>query len=73
MAVAPSLFNKEHASVALHSAITYLYSDKHQLGMKTLHPEDCHYREYYDNTYNGEDIEMCGGWSYHNVRLLNGV
>ena len=73
MAIAPSLFNKEHASIALHSAITHLFSDKHQLGIKTLHPEDFHYRGYYDNTYGGEDLDMCGGWSYHNVEMKKGV
>lgn len=70
MAIAPSLFIKEHASAALDTALNHLYSGKNQLGLKTLSPQDSHYRCYYDNTcgYDG-DIEVCGGWSYHNVSI----
>ena len=70
MAIAPSLFQPAHAVKALQFGIRDLYSDPHQLGVKTLSPSDPHYRCFYDNSMSFQgDLEVCGGWSYHNVRI----
>ena len=71
MAIAPFLFDSFHASKALQIGLTELFGEDNQIGIKTLSTHDCHYRDFYDNSYcfneqNG-DVESCGGWSYHNV------
>lgn len=70
MSIAPSLFDKHHAMVALQTGMQHLYHGKHQLGVKTLSPHDPHYRCFYDNAYGYQgDLNVCGGWSYHNVTM----
>lgn len=77
MAISPILFTTSSChsnhpldtpSKALFTGIHALFSSPKQLGIKTLSPNDPHYRCYYDTTmsYTG-DIEVCGGFSYHNV------
>lgn len=71
MGIMPSLFDSTHGRDSLQTALHSLFSDKHQLGIKTLSPQDQHYRCFYDNSYGYDgDIEVCGGWSYHNVSVL---
>ena len=68
MGIAPALFDHEHAVNALQSGIASLYGAPSQLGVKTLAASDPHYRCYYDNQMSFQgDIEVCDGFSYHNV------
>lgn len=71
MSISPSLFNKEHGCRAVQTALQSLFQEKQQLGVKTLAPQDPHYRCFYDNSYGYDgDLEVCGGWSYHNVDIM---
>ena len=68
MGIAPALFEHEHAVNALQLGIASLYGAPSQLGVKTLATNDPHYRCYYDNQMRFQgDIEVCDGFSYHNV------
>ncbi|THH32030.1 hypothetical protein EUX98_g2165 [Antrodiella citrinella] len=63
MAVAPELFNDEHALGALKLADKILVGP---LGMATLDPADLQYRPYYDNANDGTDAAIAKGLNYHN-------
>jgi glycogen debranching enzyme len=63
MAVAPELFDENHALGALQLADKILRSP---LGMKTLDPSDMQYRPYYDNANDGTDAAIAKGLNYHN-------
>ena len=70
MAIAPDLFNHNHAVAALQTGVKTLYGGSSQLGVKSLSPKDRHYRCYYDNNkYYDGDESVCGGFSYHNVEM----
>jgi len=66
MAVAPELFDENHALGALQLADKILRSP---LGMKTLDPGDMQYRPYYDNSNDGTDAAIAKGLNYHNVSV----
>ena len=69
MAVAPELFDRDHALVALKNIDAALLGDMlngEQLGVKTLCPEDSLYRSFYDNTDDSADYSIAQGFSYHN-------
>lgn len=70
MAIAPTLFDHQHAVLALQTGVKKLFGGVSQLGVKTLETEDIRYRCYYDNSmsYQG-DLEVCNGFSYHNVKM----
>ncbi|PWN29441.1 hypothetical protein BDZ90DRAFT_249104 [Jaminaea rosea] len=63
MCVAPELFDKEHAQIALQAAHNVL---KGPLGMRTLDPSDMNYRGDYDNANDSTDFHLAQGWNYHN-------
>ncbi|KAK2463702.1 hypothetical protein APHAL10511_004453 [Amanita phalloides] len=63
MAVAPELFDEEHALEALKVADKTL---RGPLGMKTLDPSDLQYRPIYDNSNDSTDALIAKGWNYHN-------
>lgn len=68
MSISPYLFQKQHACKAVQTALHSFFQEKQQLGVKTLSPHDSQYRCFYDNSYGYDgDLEVCDGWSYHNV------
>ncbi|KAI3632832.1 hypothetical protein MIR68_008907 [Amoeboaphelidium protococcarum] len=62
MAVAPEMFNREHAYVALSLVGKYLLGP---LGLKTLDPEDPEYRGNYHNSDDSSDPTVAHGANYH--------
>lgn len=64
MAVAPEMFNEEHALGALQLADKILRAP---LGMKTLDSIDLQYRPVYDNSNDSADAAVAKGLNYHNV------
>ncbi len=64
MAVAPELFQEDHALTSLKLADQILRSP---LGMKTLDPADMQYRPVYDNSNDSTDPTIAKGLNYHNV------
>jgi glycogen debranching enzyme len=66
MAVAPELFDEEHALGALKIADQVL---RGPLGMKTLDLADMQYRPVYDNSNDSTDPSIAKGLNYHNVRV----
>eukprot|EP01029_Cantina_marsupialis_P032202 TRINITY_DN9619_c1_g1_i1.p1 TRINITY_DN9619_c1_g1~~TRINITY_DN9619_c1_g1_i1.p1 ORF type:complete len:558 (-),score=230.82 TRINITY_DN9619_c1_g1_i1:221-1894(-) len=65
MAVAPGLFNKEHAKIALKTIKNHLVGEPNQIGMKTLSPHDWAFRGDYDNAADASDPKTANGWNYH--------
>ncbi len=62
MAVAPDLFNPDHARYALQMADRILLGPQ---GMKTLDPSDLNYRGYYINSEDSTDFHTSKGRNYH--------
>jgi glycogen debranching enzyme len=62
MAVAPDLFDTEHALYALQMADRILLGPQ---GMKTLDPSDLNYRGYYINSEDSTDFHTSKGRNYH--------
>ena len=65
MAVAPELFEAEHAWKALQIAKEKLLGP---LGMATLDPDDWMYRPYYDNSNQSGDERLSTTYSFTVVR-----
>jgi glycogen debranching enzyme len=66
LAVAPQMFNKDHAKLSLQSARQHLLNDPHTIGIKTLDESDFNYCGYYDNSNNTSDGRVANGFNYHN-------
>ncbi|KAJ2309119.1 bifunctional 4-alpha-glucanotransferase/amylo-alpha-1,6-glucosidase, partial [Coemansia sp. RSA 2705] len=62
MAVAPELFDMDHAISCLHTMGTVLVAP---LGMRTLDPRDMRYRPNYDNSNDSSDPLVAHGINYH--------
>ena len=62
MAVAPDLFDPQHALYALSVADTVL---RGPTGMATLDPSDLNYRPYYNNSEDSDDFATSKGRNYH--------
>ncbi|CAO3599483.1 unnamed protein product [Absidia cylindrospora] len=62
MVVAPELFDKQHAQLALQLAYKVILGP---LGMRTLDPSDYEYRPYYNNSDDSDDIKVAKGRNYH--------
>jgi len=63
MAVAPELFNKEHARKALDIYEKVLVSS---LGVRTLDPSDWNYNGDYNNSDDSDNFKIAHGFNYHN-------
>ena len=63
MAVAPEIFDGEHARKALDVYETRLVS---VLGVRTLDPSDWNYNGNYDNSNDSDDFKTAHGYNYHN-------
>lgn len=64
MAVAPDLFDPQHALHALSIADKKLRFDK-SIGLATLDPGDANYRPWYNNSEDSESFETSKGRNYH--------
>ncbi|OCK82729.1 glycoside hydrolase family 133 protein [Lepidopterella palustris CBS 459.81] len=62
MAVAPDLFDPDHALYALSVADKILLGPQ---GMATLDPSDLNYRPYYNNAEDSSDFHTAKGRNYH--------
>ncbi|OAC97710.1 glycoside hydrolase family 133 protein [Mucor lusitanicus CBS 277.49] len=62
MAVAPELFDKEHAKQCIQLCREALLGP---LGMRTLDPLDQQYKPYYHNSEDSEDFQTSKGRNYH--------
>eukprot|EP00743_Colponemidia_sp_Colp-15_P009529 GILK01010423.1.p1 GENE.GILK01010423.1~~GILK01010423.1.p1 ORF type:complete len:1716 (+),score=307.25 GILK01010423.1:79-5226(+) len=62
MAVAPNMFDSDHARIALKLAEEVLMGP---LGMRTLDPKDMNYRPNYDNSNDSTDAHLGKGANYH--------
>ena len=69
MAVAPEIFDREHAMLALERIDSMLIPDLLQqsdaIGVKTLSPNHPQYRPAYNNTDDSADYSVAQGFSYH--------
>ena len=68
LAVAPELFNKDHAIKALEIVKKELMPGlgTGQIGIRTLNDQDSSYRNFYDNSNDSNDFSIAHGFSYHN-------
>ncbi|KAM9906494.1 hypothetical protein OXX69_006779 [Metschnikowia pulcherrima] len=62
MCVAPELFSKEKAKLAINVANQII---RGPVGMRTLDPSDWNYRPYYNNGEDSEDFATSKGRNYH--------
>lgn len=62
MCVAPELFTKERAKMAINMADQYI---RGPVGMRTLDPSDWNYRPYYNNGEESDDFATSKGRNYH--------
>lgn len=68
LAIAPDLFDRNHAQVALGTITRELMPGlgTSQVGIKTLCDSDSSYRGFYDNSNDSTDSSIAHGFSYHN-------
>jgi glycogen debranching enzyme len=68
LAIAPRLFDVNHAQTALNTIHRELMAGfvGSQIGIKTLADSDPAYRGFYDNENDSTDISVAHGFSYHN-------
>lgn len=68
LAVAPDLFDRDHAVLALETVRKELMPGlgTMQIGIMTLNSSDSSYRNFYENSNDSEDYNIAHGFSYHN-------
>jgi glycogen debranching enzyme len=68
LAVAPDLFDRDHAVSALEVVRKELMPGlgTMQIGIMTLNSSDSSYRNFYENSNDSEDYNIAHGFSYHN-------
>jgi len=65
LCLAPQMFNKQHARLAITQARRCLMHETNSVGIKTLDESDMSYCGVYDNANNSSERRVAHGFNYH--------